>query len=1251
MGNIGTLTAHVNADTSTLAYSARQVGTFVNTTSSRMKGLSSSVLGVTAAFAGLTAAGVALTASLSKVVKTGMEFEKTMAVVRGVSRATEEQFNSLTGIASELGRTTEWTANQAAQGLRFLSMAGFEVEKSIKALPGTLDLATAGNIELSRAADIATNALTAMGIEVEDLEKVNDTFVSTITRTNTDMEMMAESFKYAAPVARAFGYTIDEVATFIGLLGNAGVQGSMAGTQLAFAIQKAALYAEEAGIKNAKLIDVLKKLNEERADELKFMDIFSMRGGRAALILKDQIENYYKLNEQVKNSQGESEELAKVMRDTLSNSFALLKSAIDGVAIALYEEVFKEDLRGTIEGITESVSELTKTFIILAKIIKVPFEAVGIVIDLVQGIVYGFSSAIYQTFYLILELLRKLGGALNLLGFDDTAKSIDNILGKLQDFIGGQAEFTGKRAFDNLADAFGFDEFFNKYDGILVDSEKRTEEAAERMAEIMRTKGKQIKSKLESVIPQYNEPFELEAITSIDESKIWAGTFIESKKLMDEFLEDILNKHEKFTQDQLTTYRAMYEDMGKFSKKYYNTQRKLIEAQAKEFEKAGIKENEINQWKYEKLREIRKQELRDTEGFVGGAISYLMDLQDRWENFYTIIGQLGYKTFESLYTAFEDTIFYGIQGKMEELEDVWENTWSNIKDMFFRVIAQMIAKAAISKIILPISTSITGGAVGGGLAGGLAQMAGGMGGASLAGAGFGLGSIIDFTDPGTILSSAGFIPIHDAMVGIADQLGLYGAGAFLSEWSNVIIPGLGGLITLAMGGSPASAIGTTIGGIFGGPLGAIAGGILGQLFTGGAEYPIGTYTQSNFNALSSVYGKSASAWQMGTGISSSGYNALVSGNFGYAGISGGENIIQAYVNARDTVIEGFNQEVLAWLDTVPDSLKSTIEGQLSAIDFSYSFEAIQKNAQNIEQDINEFIENYYNHLVEQYGQILNNIDVQRLIAYTSYMEELQAALDNILLTDEQKEIRALNEWYKAQVNYLESLSLTTEQGLDALSRLNELYQLKVQQITNTMSSSNTSIDELQEFINSIRTSSEYAPALSYEGFQQMYEQLKQGVLTGEEGAVGSLIGYLKSDYLPFMQSYGGDYNDLYQTIFGTGGELETLISELTSEDNPIVQAIEGQTIELITAIEGTSGNMISDNLQSTNNDIIPTNNISIGDDLNTTISQLSSLGFSEGEINFALSVDGDSLIDVIVSRGASSNTLKAWIKTLLEETY
>jgi TP901 family phage tail tape measure protein len=216
-------------------------------------------------------AGVAGIGMVAKsIIRMGMEFQQSMAVVRGVTRATEKEFQN---IAKKLGETTEWTASQAADALKFLGMAGFSASKAMAALPGTLDLATAGNIALGQAADIATNALTAMQLEVGELGRVNDVFVGTITRSNTNMEMMAESFRYAAPVAKAYGISIERLSALIGTLGNAGIQGSMAGTQLAFGFQKAARVFKELGIDGTgkDMVDALEAANKAGWDSAKMM--------------------------------------------------------------------------------------------------------------------------------------------------------------------------------------------------------------------------------------------------------------------------------------------------------------------------------------------------------------------------------------------------------------------------------------------------------------------------------------------------------------------------------------------------------------------------------------------------------------------------------------------------------------------------------------------------------------------------------------------------------------------------------------------------------------------------------------------------------------------------------------------------------------------------------------------------------------------------------------------------------------------
>ena len=228
---------------------------------------------------------------LADIIKVGAKFEQTIKTVGGIMRASAKEFDALQASARKMGETTEFTATEAAGALKFLGMAGFRAADAIKALPGVLDLSTASGVELARAADIASNALTAMQLPVEQLSRVNDVFVNTMTSANVNMEQMAESFKYAAPLGRAFGYDIEQLAGLIGALGDAGIQGSLAGTQLAQTFVKLNKVWEELGIDGTgkNLVDALDAINAAGWDAQKVMQIFDQRAGRAVLTLQGMI--------------------------------------------------------------------------------------------------------------------------------------------------------------------------------------------------------------------------------------------------------------------------------------------------------------------------------------------------------------------------------------------------------------------------------------------------------------------------------------------------------------------------------------------------------------------------------------------------------------------------------------------------------------------------------------------------------------------------------------------------------------------------------------------------------------------------------------------------------------------------------------------------------------------------------------------------------------------------------------------------
>ena len=246
---------------------------------------------------GIAAAAFTLgIAALGKrVITLGREFESTMKTVQAWSGATGRDLKNLTAIARTMGATTEHTATEAAGALKFLAAAGFSAKKSIAALPGTLNLATAGQVNLADATDITTDVLTAFGLEVEELSRVNDAFITTSSSSNTNVLMLGQSMKMVAPTAKLFGLTVEQTAAFLGTLANAGVKAEMAGSGLNMVLLKSARAAKKLGLEaGTPLIEVLKKMKEAQWGAVEIGEAFGARQVKTAAILMDNIDNYEK---------------------------------------------------------------------------------------------------------------------------------------------------------------------------------------------------------------------------------------------------------------------------------------------------------------------------------------------------------------------------------------------------------------------------------------------------------------------------------------------------------------------------------------------------------------------------------------------------------------------------------------------------------------------------------------------------------------------------------------------------------------------------------------------------------------------------------------------------------------------------------------------------------------------------------------------------------------------------------------------
>lgn len=167
-------------------------------------------------------------------------FEDSMARVGALANATKEDLAQLTDQARQLGRDTTFTASQAAEGMGYLAMAGFNTKQTMAAMPGMLQLAAAGNTDLGRTADIASNILSGFKMKADEMGVAADALAKTFTSSNTTLESLGETMKYVGPVAASVGLSMQDTAAAAGLLGNVGIQGSQAGTALRAALLRLA---------------------------------------------------------------------------------------------------------------------------------------------------------------------------------------------------------------------------------------------------------------------------------------------------------------------------------------------------------------------------------------------------------------------------------------------------------------------------------------------------------------------------------------------------------------------------------------------------------------------------------------------------------------------------------------------------------------------------------------------------------------------------------------------------------------------------------------------------------------------------------------------------------------------------------------------------------------------------------------------------------------------------------------------------
>lgn len=318
-------------------------------------------------------------------IKTGAEFEASMNRVGALADATDDELEKLTATARQLGKDTVFSATEASEAMQNLAMSGFEVNEITATMPGLLDIAAAGQVDLATATDITASTLRGFQRDAEETGRVADVLAKGFTSSNTSLETLGESMKYVAPVASSLEFSIEETTAAIGKLGDAGIQGTQSGTALRAIMlrlvdppKQAAETMAELGIetRNAQgemktfpeLIGELEKATEGMTEAEKAATLSKIAGTNASSALMalvnegaDSLKNYTK---ELENAGGTAEKVAEQQIQGLVGELKLLKSALEEISLKIYDSLdmplgqFINNLKGYVKEIDNAITTI-----------------------------------------------------------------------------------------------------------------------------------------------------------------------------------------------------------------------------------------------------------------------------------------------------------------------------------------------------------------------------------------------------------------------------------------------------------------------------------------------------------------------------------------------------------------------------------------------------------------------------------------------------------------------------------------------------------------------------------------------------------------------------------------------------------------------------------------------------------------------------------------------------------------------------
>ena len=324
-------------------------------------------------------------------VKKTQEFEAQMSSVKSIIASSykdtpeglkelEKDMGRLNAIAKEMGATTKFTAAESGQALQYMAMAGWKADQMISGLPGIMNLAAASGEDLGQVSDIVTDALTAFGMKAGEAGHFADVLAVASSNANTDVAMMGATFQKVAPVAGALGYSVEDMSLGIGLMANASIKAEVAGTSLKTALSNMAkptkqmkAYMDKYGISLTNTDGSMKSFAEvvnnlrsslgglSQVEQVAAATAIFGKESYAGMlaIVNASEEDFKKLSDSVNDAEGAAARMAAIKLDNLEGDLTLMKSAADGLQIAVGEALLPA-FRGAVQQITVFLTKATE---------------------------------------------------------------------------------------------------------------------------------------------------------------------------------------------------------------------------------------------------------------------------------------------------------------------------------------------------------------------------------------------------------------------------------------------------------------------------------------------------------------------------------------------------------------------------------------------------------------------------------------------------------------------------------------------------------------------------------------------------------------------------------------------------------------------------------------------------------------------------------------------------------------------------